>query len=344
MSSNLFQPIAWDTTMSQEEFARYIRIADSQVATSPFMMKRIKNCFYEQHEYSVPKEALDKVWNCVAPALEKNAGLAEFTNDYEGALSEYFFPWLIMLRTSQSEALMLAYGLCRNLRGEVRLVADDDPIMLFVKYDPTFVAARVRALRIANLATLARLVIPNGARSKVIDLGAGRMPWARFHGFEFDMARQEVLAFDKDTSIVPEELLGVMASEECFKYRHLDIFSALTRRECNNANLAILSGVASYMEMSVLKERIVKPLHRLLRPGGLFFFDLQLDCVYYRRSMKIFSWPELRLERDKDAVVDKIANMVDEIKQEGYGFSLETEVIRYDGTPTNVFVQLTKEL
>lgn len=341
MSSNIFQPIAQDATMAIEEFARYIRISESQIATSPFMMKRIKNCFYEQHEYSTPKEALDRIWSLVAPALEKNAGLAEFTDDYEGALSEYFFPWLIMLRTSQSEALMLAYGLCRNLRDAIRVVPDDDPIMLFVKNDPTFVAARERAIRIANLATIARS-IPIGARSKVIDLGAGRMPWARFHGFEFAPSRQEIMAFDKDTSIVPEELLGTVASEKCFQYQHMDIFSAL--RECDNANLAILSGVASYMKMSALKERIVKPLHASLRPGGLFFFDLQLDCVYYRRSMKIFSWPELRLEKDKDAVKEKIENMVDELEQEGYGFNLETELIKYDGSPTNLFVQMTKKI
>lgn len=339
MFSNIFQPFEQDVVMAHEEFARYIRIAESQIATSPFMMKHIKNTFYGQHEYSTPKEDLDRIWNLVAPALERNAGLAKFTNDYEGALSEYFFPWLIMLVTSQSEALMLAYGLCRNLRGEVRVVQDDDPIMLFVKNDPTFVAARERAIRIANLATLARLVMPEGVKSKVIDLGAGRMPWARFHGFEFDPEKQKILAFDKDTSIVPKELLGVTASEEYFKFRHEDIFTAISRNECSNANLVILSGVASYLEMPVLKEQIVKPLHSLLRPGGLFFFDVQLDCIYYKRSMKIFSWPKLRL----DDTANEIDKMVDELEQEGFGFNLETETIKYDGTPINLFVKLTKK-
>lgn len=330
--------------MPEESFMRYVRTKDRQFGpTSDKLMRDIRDDFFETHMPFVAKDQLDFVWNHVKKRLRKNSALALFTYENEGAISDYFFPWLMAVATSPSMALEMSYGAGMNLDGEWDEYGYlNDEIEPFVKNDPTFVYNRERQLFIADLVTSVRNATLSGAKSKVIDFGAGRMAWARRHGFRFVPEKQVILAFDKDPTIKPEELFGKRWSRTGIVYRKGDLVTELHNADCANANLIILGGVASYYPLEVFKNVILKSVYNLLQTGGAFFFDLQLDCPYYQRSVKVFDWPEMKLAASATVAIDTVEQMRKELWKDGMRFSAEYALDTYNEYPTSVMVVLTK--
>lgn len=363
----LFDPIRRTRDMEEREFTKYTDIRDEQKAkntpTDKQKIEKIWTGFYKAHE-NIDVKKLDEMWAFIHPMLEGNAGLTEFVLDYGGEVSDFFFPWLKSVATSPSEALEMSYGAGYDLSGEWTHAPEDDNIDFFVRNDPTFVYNRERQLFVANLVTIVRdRAITAKEFSKVVDLGAGRMAWARWHGFEFDPKNQAIYAFDKDPSIQPSTLFrdakvvpglanpspvdgGVNSAAPSLLglvYEKADMHSALSREDCREADLIMLGGVASYYPMSAFAENMIKPVYQLLKPGGTFFFDLQVSCPYLKRSMRIFNWPELVNFAASAADAIKLAEDVRKnLWKQGIKFVAEYSLDTYNEVPSSVMITFTK--
>lgn len=341
---DLFDPIVRTATMKKEEFLKYIEICDRQPAitpTRPSLVREIRDIFYESHA-DIDKQCLDKVWAFIREKLEKNEGLAQFVLDYNGAKSSYFFPWLIQVFTSPSAALEMAYNAGMDLTGAwTKKVPEEDEINFFVRNVPTFAYNRERQLFVADLATTIRDINPG--KTKIVDFGAGRLAWTRWHGFKFEPERQSILAFDMDQTIQPEELYdGVPLEDYAVEYQKKNFMTELHNPKCKDANLAILGGVASYYPVDVFTEKVVKPVHSLLAENGSFFFDFQLLCPQYTWSVKLFDWPEIKLSESPWQAIETAENIRRNLWNKGMKFEAEYKLDTYTEIPSSVMMVFTK--
>ena len=342
----LFDPVKRTREMREEEFTKYVEIREKQLAdgnekADSGLVNEIYDVFYSKHE-EIPRNRLNKIMDSISPKISRNAGLAQFTVDYGGAESDFFFPWLMSVYSSPSAALEMSYGAGYNLMGDwTKNVPESDKIYDFVRNDPTFVYNRERQLFVADLVMTVHDK-RRGRFSKVVDLGAGRMAWARWHGFKFKPREQQVLAFDIDSSIKPDSMfrnyLGLLGVE----YEIKDMAHALNNPNCQDADLVMLGGVASYYPLKLFTESVIVPVYRLLKNDGVFFFDLQLDCPYLQRSMKIFDWPELQLKGDALKNIGAVEAVRKELWARGMKFSAEYALDTYNATPSAVMVTFNK--
>lgn len=342
--ANLSDPVVRTRDMQEREFTKYIKICEIQSGTvDPMVMDEIKNQLYSSHK-CIDKEALDKIWNFMEPRLKNNAGLASFCLDHNAAKSDYFFPWLINLSKSPSEALEMAYGAGTRMDGEwVYPIPEDDPIDFFVRNDPAFVYNRERQLYVADLATT---VYDNAwdrtEVSKIVDFGAGRLAWMRWHGFYSQREFLRIYAFDKDPSIDPQELFDEDLYQLGVSFKKGDFIVELTNPDCRDANLVILGGVASYIPADIFAEQIIPAAHQLLLPGGYFFFDKQIDCPCLQWSMKVFDWPDMYLPASATEAIYAVEQARKALWQKGYKFGAEYTLDTYNECPTAVMVTFQK--
>ncbi|MBR3269899.1 hypothetical protein IKG07_01480 [Candidatus Saccharibacteria bacterium] len=344
---HLIDPVERTKDMDVTEFTKYTDIRKAQVGpTDPNVVQMIMREFYDKHLRRGNQEELDKIWEFMCPKIEENAGLAQFILDYDGAGSDYFFPWLINIFRSPSLALEMSYGAGTDLDGKwVEKVPKEDPIDFFVRNDPTFVYNRERQRYVADLVTTVQDEDFGCSEhfSKVVDLGAGRLAWARWHNFQFEPEHQAILAFDKDPSIKPEELFpGRDLKDLGLTFKHGDLMVQVNNVDCRDANLIILGGVKSYIRDDVFAQAVMMPVYHLLAPGGVFYFDLQVDCPYLRRSMSIFDWPNMYLPESIGDAIGGIESMRKDFWQKGLRFSAEYAVDTYNESPTAIMVNLQK--
>lgn len=343
----LYDPVVRTDNMEENEFTKYVNVLKNQTRpTASYFVENIRKRFYGAHSDSVSKERLDRIWKIIHEKVEVNTGLTEFILDYDGAESDFFFPWLLNVWSSPSLALEMSYGWGTDMRGNF-CKAENDPINYFVYNDPTFVYNRERQLYVANLVTQAKLATPMFKKSKVVDFGAGRMAWLRWHGFRPEPTKQKILAFDNDKSIHFDDVMmrsQFMCTPEKLGIEFIksNMMTELENPECMDANLVILSGGASYFSHSMFKRRIVVPIHHMLRKGGTFFFDLHLQCPYYERSMLIFDWPMMELAKSANEVIDTVEAMRRELWHEGVRYSVEYALDTYNEYPTSIMVKMTK--
>lgn len=345
MNKEIVNPVTTGAGIPDEMFNKYIAIRDKQyklVPTMPELTTEVKRVFYESHQ-GAAKENLDKIWAFMYPMISHNEALAQFILDYGGAESDYFFPWVMSVATSPSEALELSYNAGRNLDGEwVTNIPKTDKISYFVYNLPTLAFNRERQYRVADLVTSDKAVF-GYTGSKVVDLGAGRMAWARHHGFKFKPRIQKIIACDKDPTIRPEELFAPKKLEDIgLVYKRNDIMIELRDDDCVDASFIVLQGVASYYPTGVFKEAIVKPVYANLRKGGSFFFDLQLNHISYAWSVKVFGWPEMGLPETAADAIEVVEVLRKALWDEGMKFRAEYMLDTYNASPLSVMVLFTK--
>lgn len=345
-NSGISDPIQRTREMKEIEFTKYTDIREAQLAsdtmTDTDLVDKIRKDFYMSHT-DVNDKNLDKIWAVLGPKIGQNAGLAQFTLDYQGAESKYFFPWLKAVYTSPSRALEMSYGAGRDLNGTwVERTDTDDPIEGFVCDDPTFVYNRERQMYVADLVTTLQKKATKSAPSKVMDLGAGRLAWARWHGFKFDPSRQKIIACDTDNTITPEELFTYPLEELGITYKICDMSTVLTDTGYAGADLIMLGGVASYVRMEIFTQKIIPAVWRLLRNGGAFFFDLQADCPYLRRSMSIFDWPKMHFYGTAAETIALMEKIRKDLWKLGMKFGAEYTLDTYNAVPSSVMVLFTK--
>lgn len=340
LQRGLFNPIEKTRTIEDAEFQKYLDIRKEQMGpTNPRLVERVKEIFYESHAGELSEAELMSVWDSVSWALKKNAALAEFALDYGGARSSHFFPWLISVKKSPSEALEMAYGYARNLKGEFEYAGNDPWYMDAVRNLPTLAFHRERQLTVANLVTVARGAFAKSEAFVVTDLGAGRLDWARMHGFR--LGEIFIRAFDKDPSIVPDELFPNGAEANGVFYRQVDISEALLRKLAFCSNVIIMQGVASYYSTEMLTKTLAG-VHGMLEPGGAFFFDLQLDTVYYRWSVSTFGWPEMKLAASAEEAIANVERIRRYLWSQGQRYQAEYTLDTYNASPAAVMVTMTK--
>ena len=351
LQPGLIDPIERERTMHDDELLKYVRIRDAELSAGTSRVKErdiqfLRDQFYRTHEIFYYRGFLDHIWETVEPRLRENNGLTQFTIDHDGAKSEYFLPWLIEVNDSPSGALELAYGAGYDLVGQWhRSIPDDDPIMAFVRDDPMFVYNRERELFIANLVTTAQIVEGDKGPDhicKVIDLGAGRLAWARWHGFTFSPSYQQIYAFDHDNTIHPADLFNDDLAELGLHYQLGTIETALADPVCQNANLVILVRAASYFPFETFIRSVVVPVYYLLAPEGTFFFDLQIDCPCLQRNVSIFDWPPMAIESTATETMDSIEAARRVLWQDGRYFRAEYSLDTYNMSPTSIMVTFQK--
>ena len=339
-NQKLYDPIERTANMTKEEFTTYVDINKSHNGTTDTsLIDKIKHNFYTSHP-DADLVFLDDAWDIIFPKLLRNPGLAQFTLDYHGDESEYFFPWLSAVFKSPSEALEMAYGAGSDLVGvwDTEILDTNDYIVPFIRNDPTFVYNRERQLYVADLVT----TMQARGRSKVVDFGAGRLAWSRWHGFEFEPWHQEIYAFDSDPSIRPDTLFTESLDSLGIHFKHGDLTAQLVNPDCRDADLVILGGVASYVPLDIFSQKIVPAVWNLLKDDGVFFFDYQIGCPYLRRSMSIFSWPDMYLFDDVPSAVAVVETIRKNLWTKGLKFSAEYAVDTYNEYPSSVMITLQK--
>ena len=342
----LNSPVKRTDEMKVEAFSKYTQINQREYSTRPELIEDIKNQFFEfARSNDVEEDKIAKLWHFAGTKLIENPGLASFTMDYNGAKSLFFFPWLVNVFKSPATALEMSYGAGANLHGNwVKEIPEDDPIDYFVKNDPTFVYNRERQLYVANLVSCLRdIAFDSNQKKKVVDFGAGRLAWARWHGLTLDSRLIEIYAYDRDPSIKPDELFpGENLVQLGIRYKHGDLFVQVKNSDCNETDLVMLGGVASYIPAGVFVEKVIKEIYTLLNPGGIFFYDLQVKCPYLERSMSIFDWPTMDLADSAVAAIESVENTRKELWKGGMRFSAEYTVDTYNENPSAVMVLLQK--
>lgn len=327
------------------EFTKYVEMhKEQQYSTNPKRIEQLKRSFYNAHP-QVSEQNLDKAWNFVAPKLTNDIGLLEFIKDYCGHKSEFFFPWLINVFKSPATALEISYGAGPDLNGDWHedIMETDDPIVPFIKDDPAFVYNRERQLLVADLAaSVQSLAYIRCSLAKIVDFGAGRLAWYRRYNFEDMFTRPTVYAFDKDPSIDPKKLFPDDLEKLGIFYKRGDFVKNLTNPNCKDADLVILGGVASYIPPADFAGKIVGAIHRLLRRGGVFFYDLQLDCPCYQHSMDILDWPKFEIPANASEIIDRTESMLRALRLNGIDFSAEYHVDSQNQIPSAVMIVLQK--
>lgn len=351
--TELFDPVKRPEVAVDFNFERYIEIDKMQKSpTGAGFVESIKRKFYEAgSEANIG--SLDKIWSAVGPRIEKKACLAEFVEDFSATESKYFFPWLIDLSESPSMALEMSYGAGHDLNGVWHddILNSDDRIISFIESDPAFIYNRERQLYVADLVASIVEDCYNGPTEvpKIIDFGAGRMAWARYHGLELcnyhvHRGYADIYAFDQDKSINPEQLFREEATLEelGIKYEHADLTSQLKNPELKDADLVILGGVASYIPPETFYSKVVPAIHALLNPNGVFFFDKQIDCPCLQWSIRVFDWPDMYLPANVTEAIYSTEQARMALWKKGFKFSAEYALDTYNDPPTAVMITLQK--
>ena len=354
----LFDPILRSNKgMSDDMFRKYIEIFDGNqigIPTTPGLPTKIKEEFFDSHK-DVDEVVLKGIWSVLYDRIASNEAFARFVSDFHGAESDYFFPWLLSVAKSPSEALELSYNAGRNLMGKwVDSIPENDPINKFVVGMPTVAYNRLRQLTVADLVMSERDIqdglyvydqsyLINGEyKSKVLDLGAGRMAWARHHGFTFSPA-QIIYAVDTDPNINPKELFSEDPKSLGLYYDKDDLVGSLQKNMLYvGATLVILQGVASYFPTEVFREHILKQVYSRLTRNGRFFFDLQIEHISYVWGCKLFGWPQMNMPKTVSEAIDIVEGMLRELHKHGKHFRASYEPDSYNRDPLSVMVTLTK--
>lgn len=346
----LVNPIEQTRVMRPEEFEKYIALRDEQaktgITTDKTVVDQIRDAYFSTHWHSLKPE-LTRVWQFVQPMVEQNTALAQFILDYGGAESDFFFPWLVSVATSPSAALEMAYGAGYNTNGDwYGSISDSDNIADFIHNVPTFVYQRERQLFMADLVSSIKDNCKPWLYSKIADLGAGQLAWFRYHGFKPDSDTQEILAVDKDPAIHPEELFAEYGDNyeaiTGVKYERQDILPWLAQPTMNNVSLVMIGGVASYFPLPAFTEAVIKPVHRILDDKGSFFFDLQLDCLQYEWTIKLFGWPEMHLAKSAEEAIANVEKIRRSLWDARLKFSAEYHVDTPNANPSAVMVVFQK--
>ena len=342
----LIDPIDRTRNMDVVEFTKYTDIKAVQVGqTDSEVVNEIKVQFYQSHFNGKNQDKLDRLWGFIRPKVEENAGLAQFILDYEGARSRFFFPWLYNAYHSPSLALEMSYGAGDDINGVWHdKIPESDQIDSFVKNDPTFVYNRERQLMVADHVTTIQ-DISHGCPehiSRVVDFSAGRMAWARWHGFQFKPDIQRIYASDRDRSIDIEKVFEADPASLGLEYVYGDIMAQVNNAMYMGADSVILSGIATCIRKDVLTQAVVMPIYHLMNPGGTFFLDFQIDCPYLKRNMSIFDWPKMYLADNVENAIGEVESIREDLWKNGCKMSAEYTVDTYNESPTAIVVIMQK--
>lgn len=225
----------------------------------------------------------DAYWRKVEPLL-KNPALGEYMYASHAKDSEMF--WCFLVGSASYLAIETAYRWGFDPVGIYREAALDDPLSLWTYRDEAYLYQKWRDNEFMGEI--------RGAKD-ILALGAGGMPEIRRTGYlrnDSAWEDQTFCACDLDPRIDFDFLMEdqPLPAHERIRYEHTDIETMLRnmREEGNTFDLIYVKGVLSFM-MDKIGPLSLAAMS-LLRPGGKFIFDLQLEHFAMLRDACIFGW------------------------------------------------------
>ena len=284
------------------------------------------------------RERFRTIWHDFSIAMLGNPRLTSFEENY-GARSKYFVPWQRTI--PRAVALEGAFGWVYDFAGHWSKVESDDPFFWWIIREPMFVYLRERAMKTAEALASAK---------DVLFLGAGHLPELRHVGLK--RPTLFVTACDNDSATLGELMsnsyVGDNVCTHNISYHHLDISRMLdyAERLRRSYDVIVMNGVAAYYyhrdgdKVVGFLPHIVERAVSLLRPGGKFIFDFQLNHWNLLRDYLVFNWksdPPMALLKDEDEVYAATSALIRALPvTPDYFIDSRNE------DPTGVMVHLTK--
>lgn len=222
---------------------------------------------------------IDKTWLTVKKYMRECPGLARFMLEV-GAHSRYFYPFLLDI--PRGTAMLPAFFCGRDIFGKIVPIPSSDPMYQFCLNDPVFKSVRFR-----NAYEQKYLM---SARQAMI-LAGGLLPQLWYDEYDLDAGYQKITVYDPDTSL--REPLNQIFGDDLAKHGityNFQGFSAAFADESQWGKYNFLSamGLASY-QMKNLPSLLSGKI-RMLTPGGILIFDLQLMVLALIFDKFVLHW------------------------------------------------------
>lgn len=275
-----------------------------------------------EEEYQAYAAALDISWPQMKEKFRKNPALYQFMMEY-GVHSEFFYPFL--MRVPNATTLEVVGGKCFDMLGRLREIPRTDALYQFIYSDEMFRWIVTRMEVEGKYLRDAR---------RVFFLGGGLLQSLRYNNYKPRFPGQEVVAYDLNTDLKPEldklyAIAPVRSATAATKYRNrlLDgvnieyYFQPATRAfdkpdYQGYFDLVDASGVFSYRENLDELRGMLRGALRILRPGGILLFDLQVLRKVLLFDKFILDWnsqPSMKPEKNVQAAIQMVNQLCNEL-------------------------------
>jgi len=246
----------------------------------------------------------EKMWPLLKEKARKFAGLYHFYLEmgiYSDAVIMFDYDsWTGNLAL----ACLLAYGITHDIDGVLRPVSMDDPMLVYIKENSSLEFMRYRSQHAQETIQALKQKNP-GRKIRVGVFGGGAEPalWVD----EMSLDGVEVIIYDTNVAMkgVLEQIMEQPLEELGVDYRTEDFMKAFTDESMFGMfDLIIYNGVMSYYPEKKLE--IVKGTNRLLKVGGIMFFDdilMHPDMVF---GLLVRAWTaSLKPEQSLEIAIEK---------------------------------------
>lgn len=196
-------------------------------------------------------------------------------------------------------ACLLAHGITHDIDGNMIPIDMNDPMLIYIKENSSLQFMRYRSLKAQE--EILRLKRANsGKKIRVGIFGGGAEPALWANGMNLEDI--EVVIYDTNSKMkgVLEQIMGCSLEELGIDYRIQNLTAAFADESLfETFDIIVYNGVMSYYPE--LKQKIAEGTWRLLKVGGVMFFDdilMHPDMVF---GLKVRAWtvklvPEKTLE------------------------------------------------
>lgn len=267
---------------------------------------------------------IDKTWPTVKKYMRECPGLARFMLEV-GAHSRFFYPFLLDI--PRGIAMLPAFFYGRDIFGKIVPIPSSDPMYQFCLNDPVFKSVRFRneyEQKYLMSAIMAAI------------LAGGLLPQLWYGGYDLDPGYQKITVYDPDVGL--QEPLSQIFGDDLSKHGityHFSGFDEAFADESQWGKYDFVSamGLASYHMKDL--DSLLRGKIRMLAPGGILIFDLQLMVLALIFDKFVLHW-----ETDSPMKpVKSVAKAVDYVSSicRDLGVTLEEYVIEPEDKAGVVF-------
>lgn len=253
---------------------------------------------------------LSTLWLEISHRLE-NQGLAKFVVDSGAAISTAV--WAAILTLPSGEALEGAFGYGLDIAGNRIKIPPTDPMWIWsprnipgggdlgFQFSIFRCEEAIKAMKDPQVKT-------------IFVLGAGWLTEIRH--FPNDYLRgKKIQVCDPDPKL-PSNLLSDLPEwlQNSIEYHHIGIqdFIPMMLQKGIKADLVYMMGVASFMFDKM--PGLIGAAMSLLKPGGRFMFDVELDHLILKRDIFVMSWggihSDIKLElMQEEVAIDRVETL-----------------------------------
>jgi len=240
-------------------------------------------------DLGLSNEHMEKTWSKLAPFLE-NPQFVKFVLDAHCHESQFFFSWLACV--PKSIVLEMHFGFAPNLAGQFREIPKSDIMWYWVQNDPGLNLVGYRFEKTQKLLA---------DKAEILDLASGWFQYIRHGNYSPKVEKQIIYSCDLDPAATPDYVLnpnvvGCTLSADTrsrleFHHRTLDACLMINQMIAEGRKFDVVNagGILSYM-MDDFNWVVGNVMRHLLKPGGVFLYDLQLMHWCMQRDGAIFAW------------------------------------------------------